>query len=376
MADAGIDLTSFFEALETNFPLSGVRATLSEKVGTDVTTGLERAGLLTFLRVSDTYPCPQPGGLGCPRQVARPDGEIIAVCGNDPPECDEVRLSPRDVELLGVVPERLLEALRSPLGIGGTVRRVEGLAHTYQAGSFIPQSAIKHPVFFTAAASQGQYALVLDALRSRVDGSSFAVLVPTDRFVSAETVRQFRVLGIPIVSLADTVRLSTAGKLKAVTDFQSILNTIGKRTTAPKGSRAEVFADVLTAGGWRTLTEREYREFITTADRYAIFADERRRTAIKMEGRQRKETRNIQPSFFRMLRMAAETSGRFDPNVNGLNDNQVSGKQIFQRARNALDLKRNGRWVLFKTEMMDNHAQYVFQPDSDVEFALVFLPKF
>jgi hypothetical protein len=372
MADDRIDLTTFFGALETNFPLSGVRASLSKKVGGEVAVALERAGLLTFLRSSDTYPCPQPGGAGCPRRVLSVENaSFVAVCGNDPPECDEVRLSLRDVELVGVVPERFLEALRRPLRIGGTVRKVEGLTQTYQAGVFVPQRGVKYPVFFIAAASQDHYATLLDALRSRVEGSSFAVIVPTDRFVSAESIRQFRALGIPIVALADTLCLSASAKLEAVKDFLAVFSTIGRRATASVGSGIDVFAEVLTATGWRSLTKAEYHDLVAGADGYAIFADEHTRTAVKAEGGHRKKTDNILPSFFRILQRGAEASGRFDPNL----DEQDSSKQIFQRARKVIDIRRKGGWVLFKTEQVENHAEYRFQPDSEVEFALIFLPK-
>ncbi len=371
-----MDLTRFFQALETNFPLSGVRWALANKIGSDITGALERAGLLSVLRVADTYPCPQPGGEGCPRKIVETDGgSYIAVCGNNPAECEELRLAPKDVELLGIVPERLLEYLRSPLQLSGAVRRIEGLAQAYQVGFFIPQPALKHPVFFMAAASGSEYAATLDAFRSRAEAASFAVITPTDRFVSAETVRQFRTIGVPVISLADTIRLSAAGKLEAATNVLDVFATIGRRTAALVSSATDVFADVLTADGWKSLTETEYRDLASTAGTYRIFADERARTACKLEGRQRKTTQGIQPSFFRMVRKAAETSGRFDPNVNGLTEEQMSGKQIFQRARKAIDLKRASGWALFKTETIDDHAEYLFRPDADVKFALIFLPK-
>ncbi len=376
MGGGEMDLTRFFQVLETHFPLSGVRSALANRIGSDVACALERAGLLSILRVADTYPCPQPGGEGCPRKIVETEsGSCIAVCGNDPAECEEIRLTPKDAELLGVVPERLLEHLRSPLKIGGRVREIEGLAQAYQVGFFIPQPAIKHPIFFTAAASESQYAAMIDALRSRAEGASFAVIIPTDRFVSAEAVRQFRTVGVPIVSLADTIRLSAVGKLEAATNFLDVFATIGRRTAALVGSGADVFADVLTAEGWKHLTEKEYHDLASTVDRHVIFADERARTACKLEGRQHKTTKGIQSSFFRMLRKAAETSGRFDPHVNGLTEEQDSGKQIFQRARQTIDLKRKSEWVLFKTEKVDDHAEYLFRPDADVKFALIFLPK-
>ncbi|MDP3722716.1 MAG: hypothetical protein Q8R91_04370 [Candidatus Omnitrophota bacterium] len=366
-------LTRFFQTLETNFPLSGVRSVLAEKIGTDLVSALERARLLSVLRVADTYPCPQPGGEGCPRHVVETEhGSYVAVCGNDLVECGDVRLTLKEVELLGIVPLRLLEELRSPLKLGGTVREMAGLAQAYQVGFFIPRPAIKHPIYFLAAASAVQYAAVLEALRSRAEGGSFAVIIPTDRFLAPETARQFRTLGIPVISLADTIRLSPAGTLEATTNVLDLFAAIGRRTAGPA---TEVFAEVLTAEGWKSFTEKEYRDLASTAGRYQIFADERARTACKLEGRKRKSTKSIQPSFFRMLRKAAETSGRFDPNVNGLTEEQLSGKQVFQRARQAIDLKRASGWALFKTEQVDDHAEYLFRPDADVEFALIFLPK-
>lgn len=371
-----MELTKFFQALETNFPLSGVRPALAEKIGSEVADALERAGLLTVLRVAETYPCPQPGGEGCPRHIVEAgDGSYIAVCGNDPAECDEVRLAPKDAELVGVVPERLLEALRSPLRISGTIRSIDGLPQAYQAGFYIPQPGTKYPIFFLAAASARQYTVMLDALRSRAEGGSFAVLAPTDRFIAPETARQFRTIGIPIIALADMIRLSPSGQLEAATNMLELFAMIGRRTAAKIISATEVFADVLTVDGWKNLTEKEYRDLVSTASAYQIFADERAKTASKPDGRRRKTMTGLQPSYFRMLRKAAEASGRFDPNVNGLTEEQLSGKQIFQRARQTIDLRRPSGWALFKTETVDDHAEYLFRPDPDITFALIFLPK-
>ncbi len=368
-------LTGFFQALETNFPLCGVRAVLAKQIGADATEALERVGIFSLLRIADTYPCPQPSGAGCPRRLVETTrGAYIGICGNEPAECSEVRLTPKDVEWLGVVPERLLEQLRPPLHLSGAVRKLEGLAHAYQAGFFIPQPAVKHPVFFTVAVSASAYAMVIDVLRSRAEGAAFAVLTPTDRFVSPDTVRQCRLSGIPLFSLAETMQLSPAGKFEAVTHVLDVFATIGKRTATPVRSASDIVADVLTADGWQSLTEPEYRHLLSTAGRYQIFADERTRTAHKLDGR-RRTTTGIQPSYFRMVRKATEVSGRFDPGVNGLTDEQLSGKQIFQRARKAIDLERASGWALFKTELIDDHAEYVFRPDADITFALIFLPK-
>ena len=237
MAAAGIDLTPFFEAIETAFPPAGVRSTLDGLFGKDTTEALERVGVLKVLRVADTYPCPHPGGDGCPRQVVDcKDGSYVAVCGNNPPECDEVKLTPKDVQFLGVIPEKLFEALHGPLKISGAIKRVNGVPQAYRIGAFAPQPGNTHPVYFVAASSGDQYAVAFDALRSRADDQSFGLVTPTDRFFSEETERQFRTVGIPIIPLANTIRLTNRGTFEAVSDFLELFNAIGKGAAVETGA--------------------------------------------------------------------------------------------------------------------------------------------
>ena len=50
----------------------------------------------------------------------------------------------------------------------------------------------------------------------------------------------------------------------------------------------------------------------------------------------------------------------------------MAAKQIFQRARKIFDIGSGQSWALFKTDKVDNHAVYRFEPDAAVSFALVF----
>jgi hypothetical protein len=84
-------------------------------------------------------------------------------------------------------------------------------------------------------------------------------------------------------------------------------------------------------------------------------------------------TPTVQASHFKMIRAAVEARTNFDPET--LDDDGVSAKQIFQRARQTFDIKSGKSWVLFKTEKIDNHAVYRFDPDASVSFALVFAPN-
>jgi len=370
----GLDISLFWELLETNFPLAGPRCDLRERLGRDLVAALEAGGLLTYLRVADTVACPHPGGAGCPRQVIeRPDGTFQAICGNVPPECDDVDLTLEDVEVLGVDPERLCQALRRPLCTGGKVEPIADLRSAYRTGTFKPDPSTRHAIHFVARCDPREYAAAFDALRSRQDGRSFAVLVPTDRFVSADTMRQMATLGIPIIQLRGMIEIDAAGELTTSDDPLRVLGGTGRRTRAASGPPV---ARVRTQDGWQDLDEAEYRRLIETAQEYDILADEKARVVWK-HGRRED---GIRASYFRMVRAAVEKTGRFDPGVDGPDDDQESDKQTFQRARKALDVKYRAddgttQWRLFKSLKFDKHTEYLFQPDPDCRFALIFLPR-
>lgn len=385
MGHHGIDLPTFFEALETNFPLSGVRTGLSKKIGHDTVAVLERTGLLTFLRVADTYPCPQPTGPGCPRQVVHhSDGDrITAVCGNDPPECGDIKLTAKDIEIVGVVPHRLCEALRGPLLFGGKTEDVPGLTQIFRAGTFQPRPGVRKAVYFGARCSAREYAILLGVLRSRHGTDGFALLVPTDRFVSEETIRESAAKGIVVLPLTDAIEMNASGQLVAKVDASELFAGIGRIGPGPIAPAGTVYSQARTHDGWENLDEAGYRELIQNADRYDIFADEHTKEVRKREKSAGKKGGKTSPpsrasaNYFHLIRKAVEARGYFDPTVAEEKD---SGKQIFQRARGAFDIKVVGadgksHWKLLKSVKGDNHTIYQFQPDKGVTFALIFLPK-
>ena len=73
-------LRRFWRALERPYGLCGVTAELRRLIGPELPAV---APLLRPLPVgSETYPCPTPGGDGCPRRVVmRGDGQLVALCG-------------------------------------------------------------------------------------------------------------------------------------------------------------------------------------------------------------------------------------------------------------------------------------------------------
>lgn len=88
---------------------SALRVEWETRLGEDLATAeryLEPTGEL-----ATTFPCPSPGGNGCPRQVhTRPGGYFEAVCGNLPVDCPSLKLRKPDLAVLRLDRDALLRA--------------------------------------------------------------------------------------------------------------------------------------------------------------------------------------------------------------------------------------------------------------------------
>lgn len=378
-----LDLTQFWETLETNFPLSGPRCDLRGCLGPDTLSALEAGGLLSYLRVANVVSCPNPGGAGCPRQVIElDDGRLQGVCGNDPPECHDIDLTQEDVELLSVEPEVLCQSLRRVLRAGGRTEEIADLRAAYRVGTFIPQPSTRQALYLVIRCAEREYSEAFDALRSQQEGSSFAILVPTDRFIGTGTIRQMATLGIPIISLRGLIDTNSSGQLTMTEDVLRVFAGIGRRSATTTSLSPIIVGQAFTHDGWQDLDDASYRRLLEKVNEYSIVADERSRVVWKRaDGRKPpKRATAIKSGYFRMIRAAVERTGYFDPAIEGPMEEQESGQQIFQRARKTIDIKykdRDGRmrWRLFKTVMVDDHAQYHFNPGPNFKFALIFLPQ-
>lgn len=375
-----LDLTDFWEVLESNFPLGGARIDLEARLSSEIVAELERAQILSYVRQADAVSCPHPGGGGCPRRVVElEDGRLQAICGNDPPECADLDLTTRDIEVLTLEPERLCAALRSPLSVGGKVEPVADMRGTYRAGSFVPQPGVKRPIYFVSRCADRDYAEAFDALLGRAGADSFAILVPTDRFTGSDVTRQMATFGIPIVALQGLINIGDNGHLTAAVPGSRVFGDIGLRHQPGPIAPTPIVARARTREGWRDLDEAAYAQLIDDIDDHDLVADELSRRVWKRVGSHKrpKPDEDIQAGYFRIVHMAVEKVGYFDPAVDGPDDLQT-GKQIFQRARQAIDVKYSAnpaKWRLFKSVKVDHHTEYQFQPDPDFRFALIFLPR-
>lgn len=370
-----MDLEILWQQLETNFPLGGTRRHLQDNLGIDVVAALERAGILKQRRLAETYPCPGPRNEECPRQVIEIDGEYLAVCGNNSADCADIILTPADIALLAVDPISLCRGIAKALQIYAKAEPIGMIVDAFRVGTFIPEPGVKHAVFFVVRTSARRYAEAIEALRSRQDGDPFAVLMPTDRFLTDDVGCSIRYTGLTVLALAEVIGLSN-GRLAALADPLRLFAGLGQKR-APFGLAPEIVAQALVRNAaqpprWVDLHQQGYEDLLTTADQYDVFADERDRSVRKKSGECH---RGVLVSYFRSIRAAVTKTGRFDPNVEG--PDMTSGKQIFQRARAIFDMKSGkSSWRIFPSiKTGERHTVYRFSPDADVSFAFIFLPE-
>jgi hypothetical protein len=367
------DLGRFWTELEQNFPLGGARGFLRELLGERLESELERAGVLVHRRVADRYPCERWGGDGCPRVVhQRVDGKTLALCGNTPAQCASLELTARDIDFLAVSTDGLASAVGKALRLRVRAERLLSVHDGYRFGAFLPEPGVKHTVYFLARCGELDYSEGVDALRTHARGRTFAILMPTDRFISENLRRQTMSAGIPLISLADTVGLDEHGEFRALTDPLRLFAGIGVATSSTHPPVAHALVrERGAAPAWRALDAAGYERLVADVASYDVVADELTTSITKAQGKER--VANVSAGYFKWIRAAAEKRQRYDPGTG--DEDGVAAKQLFQRARQLFDLKRSTGWSIFQTEKIDGHAVYNFAPNDSVTFAFVFIAR-
>jgi hypothetical protein len=302
----------------------------------------------------------------------------VGVCGNHPPECEDVDLASKDVELVGVDPENLLERISLALGIARKVEAVAGLHRAYRLGTYVPIPKIKYPVYFLSRAADREYVEATSALRSHAKEESqhIAIVVPTVTFVGDALRREMAMKGIPLLPLTDLVALDDVGlHLAATPAATSLLDAIGSPSTLSGASPAVATAFIKERGGtaaWHELREHELQALVAAAGNYGVFANELT-SSVTQAGDEVLNVRKVPGSYFTLIREAAEARTNFDPGMK--RDHPESAKQIFQRARAAFSPGKGGAGAIFKTVRLPSRTTYRLDPDDSVSFAFAFAPK-
>ena len=175
--------------------------------------------------------CPSPsGGVDCPRRVIHHDsGRIVAVCGDDPRNCDTISLTLEDIAVLELDVRRLAQALAGPLGLKAAptwIREPDILElgmHQVAAGQGVP-------VVLLWARTPDQAGRAIEFLIHAID-APFAVATPTDRFVGAETRAKIRQVGGMHVPLSDALGADDHGTLVGQHAPEEIFAPVGQAVT-------------------------------------------------------------------------------------------------------------------------------------------------
>lgn len=376
-----MDLTKFWAELEDHFPPAGVDADLSLRIGTKETERLRSLGILASKGVGETYPCPKPGGEGCPRRlVPNDDGTYAAVCGVEPAECPTIdALAEKKVELIELDVDALAKALGRAIGVGARCEAIGGLAHTFRVGTFALEPGQEFPVYLAAQASPGGYATALRALAGMGAGRGFGVLAPTGRHISDDLEREMRAGGGVVLTLDRWVSLGTQGAFQVEGRPEVLLRGIGRPQAGAGRPGAEVVARaVFPSGEERDLTKGEYDGIVGSPGEYDFVVDEPGRRCWKRAAGGKKPKTRVNPTYFAVLKEMVASGRRFDPvtDSQALNE-RAEGVQTCRRMRQAFDIrkgkKRTDPWHLVQTVRTDDgRTAYRFAPAAGVSFAILF----
>ncbi|MBF0370492.1 MAG: hypothetical protein HQL52_13650 [Magnetococcales bacterium] len=180
-------ISQFWTAIANIPGLSGVLAEWREYLGNEFS--LVKPILKSTGRKSRSYPCPSPGGPGCPREVVEHrDGSIVAVCGDqEERNCDDVALSLADIFVYTLDRGKLAGWVAQALAIEAHFDTVEGLSECWHVGDYTPFAGRRFPVYMLLAFHETKRAEAVQRL-CRISAGPFMLAVPIASAVSTETV--------------------------------------------------------------------------------------------------------------------------------------------------------------------------------------------
>jgi len=198
--------------------------------------------------------CPSPGGPDCPRRVTRhDDGRIVAVCGDQPRNCDTLSLSLDDIAVLELDVHRLAAALAEPLGLSGAPRWVEE-PDVLQLGMHEVAAGLGVPILLLWARTPHQADRAIAGLVHSVAGP-FALTTPTDRFVGAQAREKIMLAGGVQVPLDDVVGVNDHNRLVGQRPPEAVFARVREAVAQPAAGSRPARAWVLPADArWEELT--------------------------------------------------------------------------------------------------------------------------
>jgi hypothetical protein len=198
--------------------------------------------------------CPSPSGVDCPRRVIHHDsGRIVAVCGDQPRNCDTLSLSLADIAVLELDVRRLAAALAQPLGLSSDPRWVQE-PDVLQLGMHEVAAGLGVPILLLWARTSHQADRAIAGLVHSVAGP-FALTTPTDRFVGAQAREKITLAGSIQVPLDGVVGVDDRNRLVGQRPPEAVFARVREAVARPAAASRPARAWVLPADArWEELT--------------------------------------------------------------------------------------------------------------------------
>ncbi len=214
-------LCKLWPALEALPGLAAVTEDWKDRFGEDFDAGREFLRLTN--RRAEAYPCPSPGGVGCPRSIVdHGKGKFAAVCGDQPKRCDKLILTKQDIAIYEFDTRKLGTAIAVAFGIDPDFNEATGFQQTYRVGDYHPQAGKRFPLFLTIQTDPASLRGVATRLCSTTR-TAFILMVPTTTFSDLALTDLLGRQQARVTALADLFENDGVGTLVATEAAMTLL---------------------------------------------------------------------------------------------------------------------------------------------------------
>lgn len=194
--------------------------------------------LLPTRKLARSYPCPSPGGEGCPRKiVVHGPADIVAVCGDTPRRCETLPLSKQELVLYRFDPRSFCAELAGILEIEPRFAEVGGAPLTWTVGVRSPPVGDNFLVYLTLPQSSEDLRQAASRLVA-TNTETFLLLAPTEEKRDLTTRELLQRHGARFDTLKALVAADDAGNLSRA---RSLAEVFGGLEPGPGDDDANLF---------------------------------------------------------------------------------------------------------------------------------------
>ena len=374
-------LDYFWAALDRMPSLRGLKIEWKETFGDDLPVA--EAFLEPEQELATWYPCPRPGGDGCPRRVVEHGPtDRVAVCGNDPPECEPVRVTRKDLIIYRLDVPALARGIARAFAWDGEGELPGGLEGVATLGRYCPSPGHAFPAFF--ALPGDDFAGTLERLVARAGGPCL-MLVPTRASTrgqpwDAHIARSVHVLACSELLAWERRRLVCMLPAEEVlAPFRRLF--LPDEATSTVTACCTAFTHDKRAGS--ALDKKACDSLVAQARGFNLFIDgtgEEARVFRKTGGKKVRQGR-LTGGELAMLASYIRRSVEYDPYfrpilIGGSHQSAGAAFGMFKKMRRVVDTRLEAQtYLLFKQRRLSvGGAEYAFVPPADFRFCILVPP--